>query len=427
MTCRFCNGFYSNAYGQPVCRVCHNFLFEYPVEDEARAVRAGDTHAHEKDAAYDSGNEEAAEPPPPAALPAQQTDQRLYARVVSAEANGQSGHTSFKAARRRPSNGTRRKMLMALEEPAQTATPTPTGTGTGGGGGGGGGGNGGDGDNGGDSASRNYLENLPCELLVTIFSFCSDVALWSLYQTAPRFRAVIDAEVSDDQWRRYVQYRWPLFRPRVAVKFWRTLYGRLFASTPCRYCLERWRRSPEVPIEPESWRHSRVQNEVVSLRTEPPDGIEAIPLDDRSCHWQATIAGPPDSPYEGGLFFLHVYLPHSYPMRPPKLRFFTRIFHPNVSRHGEVGLDAVSHNWSLALTLGKILISVQSLLTDAYTHVCMEPAVGRLYMRDRAAFEMKARLWTRLYAMHDFLPPLPSLPPLASSCRYAEVDSDEEI
>lgn len=57
----------------------------------------------------------------------------------------------------------------------------------------------------------------------------------------------------------------------------------------------------------------------------------------------------------------------SYPMLPPTVRFLTKIFHPNVSRHGDVGIDIIQHNWLLSLTISKILLSVQSLLTDPFT------------------------------------------------------------
>lgn len=59
----------------------------------------------------------------------------------------------------------------------------------------------------------------------------------------------------------------------------------------------------------------------------------------------------------------------SYPMVPPSVRFITRIFHPNVSRHGDVGIDCIQHNWTLALTISKVLISIQSLLTDPFCQV----------------------------------------------------------
>lgn len=56
-------------------------------------------------------------------------------------------------------------------------------------------------------------------------------------------------------------------------------------------------------------------------------------------------------------------------MIPPTVRFLTKILHPNVSRHGDVGIDIFQHNWSLALNISKVLLSLQSLLTDPYTKV----------------------------------------------------------
>lgn len=47
----------------------------------------------------------------------------------------------------------------------------------------------------------------------------------------------------------------------------------------------------------------------------------------------------------------------------------------------------------------QILISIQSLLTDPYCHVCMEPEVGRLYQENRSTFDGIARLWTMRFAM----------------------------
>jgi len=57
-------------------------------------------------------------------------------------------------------------------------------------------------------------------------------------------------------------------------------------------------------------------------------------------------------------------------MLPPSVRFLTKIVHPNVSRHGDVGIDIIQHNWSLAITISKLLLSLQSLLTDPFTEVC---------------------------------------------------------
>jgi ubiquitin-conjugating enzyme E2 D/E len=82
------------------------------------------------------------------------------------------------------------------------------------------------------------------------------------------------------------------------------------------------------------------------------------PVGDDLFHWQATIMGPEESPYTGGVFFLDIHFPADYPFKPPKVSFTTRIYHCNINSNGGICLDILKDQWSPALTISKVLLSV---------------------------------------------------------------------
>ena len=98
---------------------------------------------------------------------------------------------------------------------------------------------------------------------------------------------------------------------------------------------------------------------------QPLENITAGPVSSNDLNkWSASIVGPKDSPYEGGLFFLTILFPPNYPFAPPKIQFTTKIYHCNINSDGGICLDILKHNWSPALTISKVLLSISSLLTD---------------------------------------------------------------
>ena len=108
----------------------------------------------------------------------------------------------------------------------------------------------------------------------------------------------------------------------------------------------------------------RIQKELADLQKDPPANCSAGPNADDKFSWNASIMGPEDSPYHGGVFFLSVNFPSDYPFKPPKFAFTTRIFHPNINANGSICLDILKETWSPALTVSKVLLSISSLLTD---------------------------------------------------------------
>ena len=83
----------------------------------------------------------------------------------------------------------------------------------------------------------------------------------------------------------------------------------------------------------------RLKKEKENLKKCPPSNCSAGPVDDDLLYWKATIMGPSDSPYSGGLFNLDIRFTDKYPFKPPKVIFRTKVYHPNISYNGSICLD----------------------------------------------------------------------------------------
>lgn len=142
----------------------------------------------------------------------------------------------------------------------------------------------------------------------------------------------------------------------------------------------------------------RINKELNDLSKDPPTNCSAGPVGDDLFHWQATIMGPEDSPYSGGVFFLNIHFPSDYPFKPPKVNFTTKIYHPNINGQGAICLDILKDQWSPALTISKVLLSISSLLTDPNPDDPLVPEVAHIYKTDRARYDQTAREWSQKYA-----------------------------
>jgi ubiquitin-protein ligase len=143
---------------------------------------------------------------------------------------------------------------------------------------------------------------------------------------------------------------------------------------------------------------TRILKELEKLQKEPIENCSAGPVADDLRHWEATIIGPVGTPYEGGIFRLDVKFPMDYPFKAPDLRFKTKIYHPNISERGGICLDILKGKWSPALTLGRTLLSLCSLLNDPNPDDPLVSTIARQYKNDYDAYCETAREWTRTHA-----------------------------
>ncbi len=102
----------------------------------------------------------------------------------------------------------------------------------------------------------------------------------------------------------------------------------------------------------------RIAKETKDLMKSTPAGIFISPNPKNFRHFTVKLVGPPDSPYEGGMFDVELFLPNEYPMVPPKVHFNTPIYHPNIDKLGRICLDILKKKWSPALQIRSVLLSL---------------------------------------------------------------------
>ena len=182
----------------------------------------------------------------------------------------------------------------------------------------------------------------------------------------------------------------------------------------------------------------RILKETERLTKEAPPGISATSHEDNLRYFDVVIAGPQSSPYEGtssplaslklmglesndkkkkkgGSFKLELFLPDDYPMAPPKVRFLTKIYHPNIDKLGRICLDILSgkpidaltnntdanktEKWSPALQIRTVLLSIQALLSAPNPDDPLANDVANAWKENEKLALQTAKEWTQKFAV----------------------------
>jgi ubiquitin-conjugating enzyme E2 H len=129
-------------------------------------------------------------------------------------------------------------------------------------------------------------------------------------------------------------------------------------------------------------------------------------IEDNISEFYVDFGGPKDSPYEGGVWRLHVELPEAYPYKSPSIGFVNKIYHPNVDEgSGSVCLDVINQTWSPMFDLINVFeVFLPQLLLYPNPTDPLNGEAAALLMREPAKYNTRVKEYVQRYANPDRAP-----------------------
>lgn len=141
-------------------------------------------------------------------------------------------------------------------------------------------------------------------------------------------------------------------------------------------------------------RTSRILTEIRNILANPHPHYDIYVSETNMSFWKIIVQGPPDSAYSAGTFSIYLDMEQDYPAFPPKCRFTTSIYHPNINRHGKVCHSILDRNWTSDTTNLQLINTIYSLLLVPEFSDPINAVVTLNYHWDEVAFhdEVKAHI-----------------------------------
>jgi len=130
-----------------------------------------------------------------------------------------------------------------------------------------------------------------------------------------------------------------------------------------------------------------------------PDIIRKVEINDNlyKTHF-VYLNGPKDTPFENGVFKIGVIMPTEYPYKAPKMWFETKVYHPNIAGDGTICIDILKDQWSAALRLTTVFLSLSSLLANPNPNDPLEPEIATEYRNNRERYNQNVSAYVDRFA-----------------------------
>ncbi|XP_063060431.1 uncharacterized protein LOC134453583 [Engraulis encrasicolus] len=142
----------------------------------------------------------------------------------------------------------------------------------------------------------------------------------------------------------------------------------------------------------------RIVEELKNLHCDPHPYCSVFPSETDISFWKMLLQGPPDTPYEAGVFELYCEFGPEYPIKPPLLRFVTPVYHCNVNSIGRICHNIFDRNYSAHITMREIVDAVYGLLITPEPDDPLDSVLAELYLSDHAKYNNEAKKHTKRHA-----------------------------
>ena len=146
--------------------------------------------------------------------------------------------------------------------------------------------------------------------------------------------------------------------------------------------------------------NNRIMNDLKHLLNHDiPETIRDVEINDNIFEEHCVyLRGPKDTPYQNGIFKLAITISTEYPYKPPKIKFLTKIYHPNITIDGTICIDVLKDKWSTALRLNTLILSISCLLSNPNPSDPLVPEIAHEYSTNRERFNKNVIEYVKNFA-----------------------------
>uniref|UniRef100_A0A8C7N999 Uncharacterized protein n=3 Tax=Oncorhynchus kisutch TaxID=8019 RepID=A0A8C7N999_ONCKI len=135
----------------------------------------------------------------------------------------------------------------------------------------------------------------------------------------------------------------------------------------------------------------RLLEELKSLHCDPHPFCTVLPSESDFTFWKILMQGPPDTPYEDGVFELYCQFGADYPVKPPLVRFVTPVYHCNINSVGRICHNIFDRSYNAHITMRDILDAVYGLLIVPEPQDPLDSILAEEYLTSRNKYEEEAK------------------------------------